>query len=276
MLLCERNIMKQLSVFILFLSAIYLAGCSSGINLVSAPPGTNTLIDGKAEEWDNLTSIKNENLAFGVRNDENYIYVAMVTGDRSKIMRILTGGLQIWLVPDDADNKLGIQYPAKPDPDQMRKFFEERRSRGETPDSRQPGERPDFMAAQTKIGILNDNEWLIEEYAADGNTYQGKMTMERDKFSYEIRIPVGINLKSPEGLKAKPGEKIKIEVSTGEFTPGGIDGPPSGGGEPPMGGGGMPPMGGGGGRRGGGMGGRGGRPDMDFKPLSYEFNVTLR
>ncbi len=265
--------MKRYSALILFISALLITGCSGSINLVSSPADTKTIVDGDLAEWNNLTTIKNENLAFGIRNDNNYLYIAMLTGDRSKIMRIMTGGLQVWLDPEDPDNKIGIQYPAKPDPVQMRKAFEERMVREQT--GRQGA--PDFMASQKNIAILNDDDLLLEEYPAGGTTYQAKVTMDRERFAYELRIPIGENMKSPVGLKAKPGDKISIEILTGEFIPEGPGGGmgPDGAGRPPMDGGRLPI--GGGGRPGRGMGGQGGgRPEMDMKPMNYEFNVTLR
>ncbi|NUN10044.1 MAG: hypothetical protein HUU54_12805 [Ignavibacteriaceae bacterium] len=252
--------------FLLILAASFIvAGCSSGIKITSQPPAAAAVIDGDVSEWSNMTQIKNENLAFSFSNDDKFLYVAMVTGDRRKMMRIMAGGLQVWLEPDNTAEKFGVLYPEPPDPAEIRKQLEERMARGEE-------RRPDpqrFRRAHNKLFILNSEEARLEEFPSDGATYQARLEADRDRLAYELRIPIGADINPPAGLQVKPGESIKVRFITGEIMPFG-----PGGDMPQMSGGEGPPMGGG--RPGmGGRGGMGGRPEMEFKPFDFEFNVKL-
>lgn len=280
--------MKLYITLLFFTAALITSGCSGGISVLSLPSGENTVIDGNTSEWNNLTSIKNEKLAIGFRNDKDYLYIAMVTNDRSKIMKIITGGLEVWLEPGDSDSKIGIRYPERPDPSDMMRFREQNRNTPENGDNPPP---PD-LGMQNTITILSEDGTELKQFPADGNTYKSKITINRESFSYELRVPIGANISSPDGLKINNDDNINVEFITGDFNrdmmrrrsgDGTMMPPPDGGGSmgggPGGGSGGPGGPGGGPGSPGGGPGGHrgpgGGPMSQKTGPLNYTFEVKL-
>lgn len=206
--------MNKYTGIILLSTSLFFFGCSSSINVISEPSQGKITIDGNTSEWNNLHTLKNQNIAFGFKNDNEFMYISMVTNDRNKIMKILTGGLDIWLGPNDSDNKIGIKYPERPDPADIMKLREERRNNLENGDNQAP---PSFLATQNTLGIMNKDGKVLKEFPISGNTYQAKINLTREEFSYELRIPIGEILNSPEGLKIKPGENVAVEFITGSL-----------------------------------------------------------
>lgn len=252
--------MKQLAALTIITLALFLTGCSGSINVTSQPV-----------ERKDLIPIKNENIAIGFRNDNDYLYIAMVTNDRNKIMKVLTGGLEIWLEPSDSDNKIGIKYPERPDPSEIMKIREQRREMQEGGKDAPP---PNFLQTQNTLSIINEDGMVLKEFPIDGKTYQAKVEMTRESFTYELRVPIGESQNVPDGLKAKSGETIAVEFITGNFMQdmqrrrddGGM-GMPHGEGDGRMGGRGP------GGQ--GGPGGPGGMRPGNQGPLNYTFDVKL-
>lgn len=265
--------MRKITSLLFAAAALFVTGCSSSINVISQSSEGQTIVDGNTSEWNNLTTLKNENIAFGFRNDNNYLYIAMTTNDRNKIMKIVTGGLELWLEPNNSDNKIGIKYPERPDPADIMKFREQRREmqqKGETPPP------PDFLQTQNTLAIINNDGKILKEFPINGNTYQVKVTMNHEDFTYELRVPIGENQNVPDGLKIKPGEEVAVEFITGSVmqdmqrrrNDDGMGMPPGGEGMPP---GGMD------GRGHGGPGGPGGgMRSQNSGPLNYKFDVKLK
>jgi len=260
--------MKLYITLLSFTCLLFIDGCSGSINVVSSTNEGNTVIDGNTSEWKNLSPLKNENIAFGFSNDNQYLYIAMVTNDRSKIMKIITGGLEIWLEPDDADAKIGIRYPERPDPAEMMKLREQNRNMQNGGENTSP---PQLLSLQSTLTILSEEGNELKQFPVDGNTYKADIKIEKGSFCYELRIPIGESIASPEGLKTKSGDKIGIEFITGDpfremmrrrnENMGSNMPPPSDGHE---------------GRGPGGPGGPGGMRTSNSGPLNYTFDVTLK
>ncbi|MBX2818394.1 MAG: hypothetical protein KTR29_01895 [Rhodothermaceae bacterium] len=90
-----------------------LVSCKSALTLNSGAVDQQIAIDGSEVEWLNdLQPIAEENFAIGILNDDENLYVSLVTADvrvRSKIMAL---GMTLWLDPSGGSEKsLGIRFP---------------------------------------------------------------------------------------------------------------------------------------------------------------------
>ncbi|MCE1189242.1 MAG: hypothetical protein LWX56_08870 [Ignavibacteria bacterium] len=269
--------MKQYPLILLMYSCIWAAGCSGSIQMNSTRADSNIIIDGDITEWNNLVSIKNENVSVGICNDDKYLYIALLTNDQNKIMKILSGGLQVWLESAEMTDRLGIQFPEKPDFEAMHKMMDERMKQGADPERMEP---PELNSSALRIVILDEKEREIKDFRTDSKSYQGKVKFSKGRLGYELRIPLGTGISIPEGLKIHQGEEIKVEIISGEVSMGGPGGPPPmGGSSMPPPGGNMPSMGGGRPPMGGNMPPPGApgenRTGMDTRQLDYVFRVTL-
>lgn len=93
--------------------AVAFVGCKSAVTLTSNSMEQEINIDGSEAEWVNiLQPVAEENLAIGIVNDDENLYVSLVTADmrvRSKIMAL---GMTLWLDPAGGTGKsLGIRFP---------------------------------------------------------------------------------------------------------------------------------------------------------------------
>lgn len=241
-------------------------GCSSATKVESQFANSKVIIDGDQSEWQqNIKTVPKEGIGFGFQNDDEYLYLCLVTNNKQKMNKILHNGLTIWLEPENDGNYIGIKYPMQKD---MREMMQERMN-----DKKQmPNQDGNFNENAEKMiqeGINTQNEYQIvnnDDYPM--NTFpvnsqkniQIKMGYKNYQFVYEVKIKLDDpNLTALTNIK--PGDKIKVGFVTNQ-----MDMPEMGGGRPEQGGGGMePPSGGnegGGGGFGGGMGGGGGRPPM--------------
>lgn len=100
------------ALFFFFL-LITIGGCKSVVTLSSSPADQEIVIDGSEAEWINmLQPVTEENLALGIVNDDENLYISLVTADlqvRSKIMAL---GMTLWLDPTGGTDKtMGIRFP---------------------------------------------------------------------------------------------------------------------------------------------------------------------
>ena len=286
--------MKKINlVWLLFPFVLLFTRCAGSQEVSSLPVDKQIVIDGDQSDWAQLTSISKENIAFGFRNDSKNLYLCMITNDRSKIMKIMRGGLDVWLEPENSDNKIGIRYPEKPDPTEM--MNQPRQGNQQRPEIQdQDGQRPPQMdeennfnprlmnelSKQTDLYILNSDEKIVEIYPINGETFKAKLNINNGVLCYELKIPIGESLSALSGLKTKTNAIVNVEFLSGDLSSdmermqrpdmsndgSRSSGPPSGGGDFP---------------RGGGQGGPGGPPSgsgqnrQDTTPIDYSFNVTL-
>src|SRR3972149_4134731 len=280
--------MKKIRSLILFLilSVVsIITGCSGSREVTSLARNGDITIDGRQSDWDQLITIEGENIAFGFRNDADNLYLCMVTNDRNKIIKIIKGGLNVWLEPENSDDKIGILYPDKPDPSDFQ--FQPNQQLPEMPDQQKPGMRGEeqidlklysSLSKQKELYILNDEGKVLKTYPVDGEIFKAKISFDKGNLCYEVKIPIGESLSSNSGLKTASGSKLNVEFITGEIEAGfnKMQGDMDGEGMRPSG----PPAGGDfpGGGPGGGPGI--GRPDRsgnrpDTTPIDYSFDVLL-
>ena len=79
----SKKVVQISNPFILtILSFVFLFGCSSTLKMNSAWEKQTTKIDGHQEDWDGkLTFIEKKNVSIGVRNDHDFLYICLVSGD---------------------------------------------------------------------------------------------------------------------------------------------------------------------------------------------------
>lgn len=110
----EYGSVIKLSVFftIILMSVLILTGCGS-LKLSSRWLNNEIKIDGRIQDWkDGLVYVEKKKVSFGLVNDDRFLYMCLVSGDRSVQMRIIRQGLNLWFDLRGGDNKvIGIKYP---------------------------------------------------------------------------------------------------------------------------------------------------------------------
>jgi len=240
---CKETDMKPMLKLILLPGLLLLSGCND-IELNSNWNNSTMVVDGELTEWnEDLLAPPKEPVAFAVRNDSDYLYLALRTFDPELMRQIVMTGLTVWLDPDgDRDKVLGIGYPH---PGRWEPPGSIRLKRGADP-AAQIEQLRLRLAAQTEIAIT-DAEGRVTRLGLENTGGIQAATSLTSGLQYELKIPLTENAERPFALAASPGMRIGIGLTTPQLErPARSDGR-SGGGH-----GGMP---------GGGRGGKGGRSD---------------
>ena len=256
------------------------AGAASKAKISSEWPSQPVVVDGVNTEWPTLTSIARDvRFSIAVRNDDQRLFIALITSDSATALQALNDGLIVWIDAEGGTKKrFGIEYPV------AREFGG--RSGGR-PDRRGGGgqqARPDdaggppdeaMRGSGAPAGQMPDPEAMWKQALSDGRLKQAELLgPEKDDrrvlmldaqhsihamighadgmMVYELSIALAKAEDTPEGLGIRPGALIGVGLETPERKA------PENGSRAGMGGsgGGMGGRGGGmGGGRGGGMGG---------------------
>jgi len=292
-----------LLVLAVVVCAIAVAVAAETLRIESVWSTEAPAVDGKLTEWSApLVTLGSTPLSLGVRNDGQFLYVALASSDQATRMMLGAAGFTVWMDPSGKNKKsFGITVPptmtgapgmrgrgqgAPPEPDQ---------------EGREGAQGGPAVAAITSIevaGPAKDDKRRLELAYARTIGLDVAARMAEGVLVYELRVPLPVSEAQPYGVKSAPGATIGLGIESsqppeprgGRFggvgAKSGTGGDPTGGGgggrggipPPGMGGGGTGGMGGGGGQR-GGMGGgppEGGREGMrELKPIKAWAVVQL-
>ncbi|MCX8010251.1 MAG: hypothetical protein N3A61_03805, partial [Ignavibacteria bacterium] len=204
------------------------------VELISSWKQQDILIDGSEDDWANkLTVFEKEKFSIGIQNDEKYLYLILVSSDRSLQRRISGMGMTVWFDPSGGDNKkIGIRYPIgfremRPDFNQgepQREFDPER--------FREQNQRN-----LTEAEILLDGASSGERFSVtDAKAIPIRIGRTLEKFVYELRVPLTANEEFAHTIWSNKNSPLGIGIETGEINMeefrqqmGGMRGGPRGG-----------------------------------------------
>jgi hypothetical protein len=102
-----------LLVLAAIVAVVAVAVAAETIRLVSAWSGEAPTVDGKLVDWSSpLVSLPSANVSLGVRNDGQFLYVAVASSDQAARMMLGAAGFTIWMDPSGKQKKtFGITVP---------------------------------------------------------------------------------------------------------------------------------------------------------------------
>lgn len=244
---------KVFNLAILFSVLFLLNSCSSSMSMISEFNNNTITVDGDSKDWQgNLFKLKDTNIGVGVKNDNENVYLCLVSGDRDANRQIMMNGLYIWFDEKGGTKKrIGIKYPIGNTPSDFRQTEQTRQKFDENQLTTLVKPEFEFYHGEEDKVIcpIHQNEKQIDLEFANGH----------DKMIYELKVPFSAILKKTTLETIK---KLGIGVVVGEMESPDMNGESSGfeGGGPSGGMGGGPGGGGMGGPPGGMSGGMGGGP----------------
>jgi hypothetical protein len=249
----EIRIMRLVPALVVLLSASVLAGCG-GIDLNSTWRDRDVDIDGVPAEWQGTTTyVENPNIAIGVMNDAECLYISLSSPVSDVANQIVLRGLTVWFDPEGGKQRaFGIHCPigvqVRPDDNsQMTGRNKDRRAFQEMVLENVEGSAENLEI----LGPYEDDRIMLSSAEAHG--IEVAVGHKDGRFVYELKVPLQADEMRPYAIGAEKDRPIGIGVETPQIDMEALrEG--MGGGMPE---GGMP----GGGGRGGGMrpgGGRGG------------------
>jgi hypothetical protein len=103
----------SISLCALFSVILLCAGCNEPA-LLSSWSREKVKIDGKYSDWNKLTTyyFDRQRITLSIVNDENYLYLCLISRNRRIETKIMDSGLVVWFDPDNKQKKaFGIKFP---------------------------------------------------------------------------------------------------------------------------------------------------------------------
>lgn len=169
------------------------------------------VVDGRINDWgDKLTFLEDYNVAVGVYNDSEYLYVCLTTSDRVLMQQILKPGITLWLDPEKSDVKeRGIMFPIKPD-NFENKSMADMRIDSYNLDYLQ-GLITETRETQKEIKIINGTDYPISIFPYIGNSgIDIRLGLSLDQLVYEAGIPIADNKSGEFRIEAYPGDQLLV------------------------------------------------------------------
>ncbi|HXX64077.1 MAG TPA: hypothetical protein VEO56_09790 [Bacteroidota bacterium] len=270
---------QGLKGLLIICAAALVSGCGSTPELTSTWTNSKTQADSSGAKWSApLSEIKDTRVFLGLQNDQDFIYVHIVTPTEQFRRQMMGPGLTVSFESEDG-KKIGILYP-------MGGFSRGGYTQGQAqaPPEGDQVDRTEQLASQDLeiLGPGKDDRALFSPLQVPG--IRVKVALSQGSAFYDLRIPLKETPDFPYAIGTASGAKVRLTLETGKaqsVRSGGGEGSEGGRGSGGGGGGGGFGGGGYGGGRRGGRGGGGGysrggssgesRPD----PIDYKADVLL-
>ena len=205
-----RFAMRRLNFLdILLFGVCCMAGCGS-IELKSHWRDRDILIDGKNTEWrESLYSLDDQKLSVGLFNDEDFLYIGLLTNDRDLQRLISRRGLTLWFDKDGGEEqKFGVHYPVG--------FRGPGASREENPEGEEPeAQRESPPEASGDLEIIGPGEGGRHKMTIlETGGIEVKLENSSGVLVYEIKVPLSEIGSHPFTIGAKTGSIIGVGLET--------------------------------------------------------------
>jgi hypothetical protein len=203
---------------IIGLGLLLVAGCDDR-KLESRWADREMVIDGTSAEWDGaITYFPESRVAVGVQNDEDYLYVSLVTTDARRQLEVLGRGAVVWFDPHGGQAKpFGIRFPLGASALGMGDGLERRI---------EPGERPDldqlirmYQGTGAQLEILVDKEVKTRVPVEDVRGIEVAINEIQSALVYEIKVPLSMSAAVDYAVGTKPGDVIGLGLETSGMDP---------------------------------------------------------
>ena len=179
----------------IFTKAIFIAifatgffSCVGNTPYVSELNNNQVSIDGYSMEWTgDLRTLDNSTLAYGIKHDNENLYICIKNTSRRFSREMLTKGFYIWFDEKGKSKKrIGIKFPIGLSPQEMRNNM---RSENWNNFNFQQ-----IVPTEFEFNI-SENEKMIMPLMNNGKNIKIEMMSDSDILVYEIKIPFSVILK---------------------------------------------------------------------------------
>lgn len=188
------------------------------------------VIDGNYDDWEGELLVSEEKGAsLGFFNDDQDLYLCLVSSDRSVLMRALKAGFLVQFDGGRKNGKIGIRYPVG-----GKIFSPEVSSPGQKGEGK--GNMGKLVAEQSDLFlILNDRPRLfnLTELYKDGISV--KIGQYKGQLVYEMQIPLHKSDARPYAIDVRAGKPVRTEFELGKMERPEVEGRRPEGGFPGMG-----------------------------------------
>lgn len=208
--LCGSGSIACAVVSLLFL------GCNQAPRLPSGWSGESKIqVDGSDADWNHRRFLLEDvSLTVSVVNDNDFLYLCAVTTDRQLQMRILRGGIELWIDPTGGASRFfGVRVP-RVDPEAMQLpgaggFGGRRRGGaigGDAPSDDRLDEFFSQLVGPRELFLLDSPRGnSVRTLPSGDNPVQAQLRYRRGRLVYEARVP--LQYTDSPSFELKPGKK---------------------------------------------------------------------
>jgi hypothetical protein len=205
--------MPSFSLLMILVMFVMLNGCGGGLKLTSDWQQGKMNIDGTDTEWQRGLYYDNESdMLYGVRNDDQYVYIFLKTQNRSTQKQIMRQGLTVWFDRENGKNQtFGIKYP----------MSRQETHAGFSPDSSEEKLHTFLDQEFPELEIIGPKKEDIQRFSTlESPGIRIKLGRTREALVYELCVPLKKTAEHPFAIEPISAHSIGIEFETGEITPG--------------------------------------------------------
>ncbi len=201
----QMNRQKYTQLITLISTLLIMSGCSKKVTINSSWAQQPIIIDGYLDEWqDGFHFFEDDGVAVGLKNDSDFLYIAIEAVDERTIRQIGSTGFTLWFDPEGKKKKvLGIKFPSD---------FQSRKQKHTdygSYDNRDP-----FFAFPGQIIIIEpEKDKIIHADPNDENGLHWRMSNNRGLFVFEFKIPLKRTYNTPFAVNTETNRTISIGLT---------------------------------------------------------------
>ncbi len=214
-----RRVIPATLIPVFSLALVFLGHGCGDTELRSTWNRGNIVVDGNYGDWanDSLVYFDRPSMFIGASNDENHLYLMIRTVDSRAQMKVMRLGITLWVEPPgQPEKRWGIHYPVGL-PDHGIPIFGTRAP--EEPDSEFLRKMEEMTGIMELLGPEDGQRVETVPGTPEGTDY-GVRAAIRDTSGvivYELRLPLRDNSGSVYTALANPGDRIILQLETGDI-----------------------------------------------------------
>lgn len=187
-----------------------LFGCSSSLELRSRWTDQGLAITGDGSHWKDATiEIHGPEVTVGVKNDNDNLYIGLITSNSATQLQMLALGCTVWFDTTGQNNKtFGIQFPVSG-------LLQGQRF----PAQENPEEIKHLVdAAQGHLAICGPGEnQQLRISMRDARGVEARLSYVDRTLIYELKVPLQKNKKQPYAINADTTKPLLVGFETGDL-----------------------------------------------------------
>lgn len=206
-----KQLFTSSALILLYLSVTIILGCND-LEFRSRWRDRDITIDGNHAEWEGALKFSEEERAtVGIVNDNEYLYLCLLSADQEVLMRSMAAGFTIWFEGSGKKKeRLIINFPLGGAMPRKERFRGGERNRPDR-EGQLLQELSELLISQAdrkaKLGVLELDDYGLE----------AKIGQHLGRMVYEIRIPLHGSEKTPYAINPRPGKPLKVGFELGEL-----------------------------------------------------------
>lgn len=191
-----------------------MGGCNRTAELSSTWNDHEIVIDGLATEWGSrFFYLEDAHVSLGIRNDQDFLYVCLVSSERQFRRQMMDLGLTVWFEPEDG-KKLGIHYPIGFRGHGTSAPFNREHPR--SPEDTEQGVEESLENLEL-LGPGKEDRQLFPALEVPG--IRVSVGGSQGSSVYELRVPLRRSSDHPYAVGAGAGSTVTLGIETGKSEP---------------------------------------------------------